>query len=111
MTIRAYRLGMRQFSPQSIGTLDDLAFRVAAEGVDADRSAVTQVVRSAAKQGAPSVLTDLVIDPREPGVARQRAFGELLMFLGRSRKLNEVPASAQPNDTGRRDAAWPAHAA
>ena len=111
MAILAYRLGMRQFSPQSIGTLDDLAFRVAAEGVDADRGAVTQVVRSAARQGAPSVLTDLVIDPREPGVARQRAFGELLMFLGRSRKLDEVPVSAQPSDTRPRDAAWPAHAA
>lgn len=110
MAIQAYLRRMRQFSPQSIGTLDDLAFRVAAEGVDADRSAVSQVVRTAARQGAPSVLTDLVIDPREPGVARQRAFGQLLTFLGRSRTLDEAPAD-EPTDRHHGGVAWPAHAA
>lgn len=106
---------MRQFSPQSIGTLDDLAFRVAAEGVDADRNAVGQVVRTAARQGAPSVLTDLVIDPREPGIARQRAFGELLTFLGHSRRPDDVPASGvserPTSGSGRHDVTWPARAA
>jgi hypothetical protein len=105
---------MRQFSPQSIGTLDDLAFRVAAEGVDAHRSAVSQVVRGAARHGAPSVLTDLVIDPREPSVARVRAFGELLVFLGRDRRSDEALAAdrSQPDtQPERRDIAWHAHAA
>lgn len=106
MTTPAYLWDMRTFAPQSIGTLDDLAFRVAAEGVDSDRTAVSKVVRRAARLGADHVLTDLVIDPREPRVARQRAFGELLVFLGRE---NDRPTS--DDDTGRRDVAWPAHAA
>lgn len=97
---------MRTFAPQTIGTLDDLAFRVAAEGVDSDRTAVSAVVRRAARLGADHVLTDLVIDPREPAVARQRAFGELLVFLGRDRHR---PASEE--DAEQRDVAWPAHAA
>lgn len=106
MTKAAYLKCMRTFAPQSIGTLDDLAFRVAAEGVDSDRTAVSKVVRRAARLGADHVLTDLVIDPREPRVARQRAFGELLVFLGRE---DHRPTS--DDDVDRRDVAWPAHAA
>ncbi len=97
---------MRALAPQSIATLDDLAFRVAAEGVDTDRAAVSKVVRRAARLGADHVLTDLVIDPREPSVARQRAFGELLAYLARDRRR---PTGT--DEAPRRDAAWPAHAA
>lgn len=100
---------MRTFSPQTIGTLDDLAFRVAAKGVDVDRTAVSRVVRRAARLGASPVLTDLVIDPREPAVTRQRAFGELLVFLGRDRKDPGSETSSTPQT--RHDAVWPAHAA
>jgi len=97
---------MRAFAPQSIATLDDLAFRVAAEGVDSDRAAVSKVVRRAARLGADHVLTDLVVDPREPTVARQRAFGELLAYLARDHRR---PTGS--DDKTRDDAAWPAHAA
>lgn len=97
---------MRTFAPQTVGTLDDLAFRVAAEGVDSDRSAVTAVVRRAARLGASPVLADIVIDPREPFVARQRAFGELLAFLGRDHR--DQPA---PQEGSSRRVTWPAHAA
>lgn len=96
---------MRTFAPQSIGTLDDLAFRVAADGVDIDRTAVTRVVRRAARLGADTVLTDIVLDPREPGVARQRAFGELLALLGREPHRPDTPVEPTPRH------AWPAHAA
>lgn len=106
MGAEAYSRSMRTFAPQPLPELDDLATRVAAEGVDSDRTAVGTVVRRAAHLGADHVLTDLVIDPREPAVARQRAFGELLVFLGRAHSR----ATAQP-DTERRDYAWPAHAA
>lgn len=98
---------MRTFAPQTIGTLDDLAFRVATHGVDSERGAVSQLVRQAAALGADPVLSDIVVDPREPWVARQRAFGELLSFLSR-RPVAPEPAST---DTSRSDVAWPAHAA
>jgi hypothetical protein len=97
---------MRAFAPQSIATLDDLAFRVAAEGVDSDRAAVSTMVRRAARLGADHILTDLVIDPREPAVARQRAFGELLAYL-----VRDHHRPTDTDDTTRHDAAWPAHAA
>lgn len=106
MTIRSYSRGMRTLAPQSSGTFDDLALRVAADGVDSDRAAVSAVVRRAARLGADHVLTDLVVDPREPAVARQRAFGELLVLLGR-----EHDRPTQDGDVVRRDAIWPAHAA
>ena len=107
MYLRAYLRRMQTFAPQNIATLNDLAFRVAAQGVDCDRAAVTQVVRRAAGLGASSVLTDVVLDPREPGVARQRAFGQLLTLLGREPR---TPEGTEP-DTARGRHAWPAHAA
>lgn len=81
--------------------------RVAAHGVDAERAAVGQVVRRAADAGASEVLVDLVTDPREPQVARQRAFGELLSLLDRRAPAPPAPRHARH----RRDLAWPAHAA
>jgi hypothetical protein len=98
---------MRSYSPQTIATLDDLAFRVATHGVDSERGAVSRVVRRAATLGADPVLTDIVVDPREPAVARQRAFGELLSILGRR---PAAPASTTPQ-ASEHDVAWPAHAA
>jgi hypothetical protein len=99
-----------QFSPLSPSrTLDDLAFRVAAEGVDSDRNAVSTMVRTAARLGAPSVLTDLVIDPREPAVSP---------VSGRSasccwptcRPMTTCVGDRAPTTTGH-DGAWPARAA
>jgi hypothetical protein len=98
---------MQTFAPQNIATLNDLAFRVAAQGVDCDRAAVAQVARRAERLGASSVLTDVVLDPREPGVARQRAFGQLLTLLAREPR---TPQGTEP-DTSRQGHAWPAHAA
>lgn len=99
---------MQTFAPPTIGTLNDLAFRVAAEGVDVDRPAVASVVRRAARLGASPVLTDVVLDPREPRVARQRAFGALLTVV--DRKPPRTPA-AGGTDAPDQDVAWPAHAA
>lgn len=106
MSLSPYPGVMRDFAPQTIASLDDLAFRVAADGVNADRAAVGGVVRRAVRLGASHVLTDLVIDPREPTVARQRAFGELLAFLRRDK-----PRRTSTKDAGSTDVAWPAHAA
>lgn len=95
---------MSTATPMSLGNFDAVAFRVAAEGVDSDRTTVSQLVRRAAHLGAPSVITDIVIDPREPGVARQRAFGEVLAFLGRTSQQTTA-------DTSLPTAAWRVHAA
>ncbi len=105
MNAEAYLRSMSTATPMSLGNFDAVAFRVAAEGVDSDRTAVSQLVRRAAHLGAPSVITDLVIDPREPGVARQRAFGEVLAFLGRIDNQPTSTSAALPA------AAWRVHAA
>jgi hypothetical protein len=96
---------MRTFAPQSNGTLDDLARRVATHGVDTDRGAVSSLVRQARRAGIDPVLTDIVVDPREPYVARQRAFGEIVTGLARARR--DRTRSAEP----RPDVTWQAHAA
>ncbi len=98
---------MRTFAPQTIATLDDLALRVATHGVDSERGAVGRLVRRATELGVDPVLTDVVVDPREPWVARQRAFGELLTFLSR-RPTVPAPTSSE---SSQHDVAWPAHAA
>lgn len=98
---------MPVIAPQSIGYLHDLAFRVAAEGVDAERADVARVARRAARLGASAVLTDLVIDPREPQVARQRAFGELLSFLSTQRRRPQPSIGT----VGPPTVAWPVRAA
>lgn len=97
---------MQTFAPQTIGTLNDLAFRVAEHGVDSERVAVSRLVRQARRHGVDDVLVDVVTDPREPSVARQRAFGELLSALRRPR-----PAPRTAPEGTRHDVAWPAHAA
>ena len=96
---------MRTFAPQTIATLDDLALRVATHGVDSERGAVSTLVRQARRAGLDPVLTDIVVDPREPYVARQRAFGEIVTALTRVRR--DRTRSTQP----RPDVAWQAHAA
>jgi len=96
---------MRTFAPQTTGTLDDLALRVATHGVDSERRAVSTLVRQARRAGLDPVLSDVVVDPREPYVARQRAFGEIVTGLTRARR--DRTRSAQP----RPDVAWQAHAA
>ena len=98
---------MPVIAPQSIGYLHDLALRVADDGVDAERADVARVARRASRLGASSVLTDLVIDPREPQVARQRAFGELASFLSAQRSRPQP--SAEP--VGPPTIAWPVKAA
>ena len=96
---------MRTFAPQTIATLDDLALRVATHGVDSERGAVSTLVRQARHAGLDPVLADIVVDPREPFVARQRAFGEILAGLARARRDRKRPVEP------RHDVAWPAHAA
>lgn len=96
---------MRTVASQTIATLDDLALRVATHGVDSERGAVSALVRQARQVGLDPVITDIVTDPREPFVARQRAFGEIVSGLARPRR-----ATTRPQEP-RHDVAWPAHAA
>jgi hypothetical protein len=96
---------MRTFAPQTIASMDDLALRVATHGVDSERGAVSTLVRQARRAGLDPVLSDVVVDPRESFVARQRAFGEIVTGLARASR--DRTRSAQPLP----DVAWPAHAA
>jgi hypothetical protein len=88
----------------TLAALDHLAHQAAEHGVDVDRALVVQVVRAATRSGAPSVLGDVVTDPREPAVARERALGALLTHLVHHSSDPTTP-QAQPRS------AWPVHAA
>jgi ABC-type sugar transport system substrate-binding protein len=61
--------------------LTNLASDLASNGFAGHDAAVRDVVRSARAYGIPSVLVDVLVDPREPEVARQRAFGMIASAL------------------------------
>jgi hypothetical protein len=88
----------------TLAVLDHLAHQAAEHGVDVDRALVVQVVRAATQNGAPAVLADVVTDPRESPVARQRALGALLAHLARHEAVAATPASPERS-------AWPVRAA
>ena len=61
--------------------LTNLASDLASNGFAGHDAAVRDVVRSARASGIPSVLVDVLADPRQPEVARQRAFGMVVSVL------------------------------
>lgn len=61
--------------------LTNLASDLASNGFAGHDAAVRDVVRSARASGIPSVLVDVLADPRQPEVARQRAFGMVVSAL------------------------------
>jgi hypothetical protein len=74
------------FSPARLSSLGHL---VAQQGVAAANTDLGQLFRAAASVGVSHHVTDVLLDPREPEVARQRAFGLVTVALGRT-------ASTQP---------------
>ena len=61
--------------------LTNLASDLAFDGFAGHDAAVRDVVRSARAHGISSVLVDVLADPRQPEVARQRAFGMVVSTL------------------------------
>jgi hypothetical protein len=61
--------------------LTELAWDLASAGFAGRENAVRQVVRTARAQGLRPVLVDLLADPRQPDVARLRAFGRIAQLL------------------------------
>jgi hypothetical protein len=67
------------FSPARLSSLGHL---VAHQGVAAANADLGQLLRAAASVGVSHHVTDVLLDPREPEVARQRAFGVVTVALG-----------------------------
>jgi hypothetical protein len=65
-------------------TLDELAERVATQGPGAVELELRQFIRYATARGVTHVLLSVLADPRQPDVARQRAFGRIHVELERS---------------------------
>ena len=74
--------------------LTELAWDLASDGFVGHEAAVRQVVRAARAHGVSAVLTAVLADPRQPEVARLRAFGRI--------------AARSPRSTPARPAARPA---
>lgn len=65
-------------------TLDDLAWRIDRHGIDGiPASTLRDLGFAALDADASATLVALVVDPAEPAVARQRAFGRLAAWLAR----------------------------
>jgi hypothetical protein len=64
--------------------LADLAWALESDGIGRHEVSVRQVVRWARAAGVSSVAVDILADPREPEVARLRAFGQVAGALALS---------------------------
>lgn len=66
--------------------LERIADHVAGDGIALlPTSLLTQFVAAARVAGASEVLIDVLVDPTEPAVARERAYGKLVVrILGHS---------------------------
>jgi hypothetical protein len=63
--------------------MDRLAEGIAADGITAHEAAVTHVLAAARTARLNPVLVAVLADPREPAVARGRAFGRIAVALAR----------------------------
>jgi hypothetical protein len=82
------------FSPAQLSAL---GHEVAHHGVASANAELGQLLRAAAHVGVSHHVTDVLLDPREPEVARQRAFGVVSVALGRAASAQPVTASLHVN--------------
>jgi hypothetical protein len=64
-------------------TLDELAWAIDGDGIGRHEAAVDRVVTWARALGFDPVLLDVLSDPAQPPVARERAFGALTRTVAR----------------------------
>jgi hypothetical protein len=77
-------------SPQL--ALDALAWKVAEQGVQRHVDEVRALSQVALALGAPSAVVGVVLDPAQPEVVRQRAFGVMATALASRRDPRIVAA-------------------
>jgi hypothetical protein len=80
---------MHTLTPQA------LAEAVAAEGLDAHADAVAWMVADATSVGICELLASITLDPLQPTVARERAFGRLVVAYSRAIE-RQATLDAQP---------------
>jgi hypothetical protein len=71
----------------------ELAWDLESDGFVGHEAAVHQVVRTARAHGLSAVLVDVLADPRQPDVARLRAFGRIAASLD---AVATSPAAVDP---------------
>ena len=64
--------------------LSSLGDQIAHQGVASANADLGRLLRAAARVGVSHHITDVLLDPREPEVARQRAFGRVAVALQNS---------------------------
>ena len=74
--------------------LTELASDLVSDGFAGHEAAVREVVRAARIARLSTVLVDVLADPREPEVARLRAFGRLSARLALRKDVPPAAASA-----------------
>jgi hypothetical protein len=65
----------------STSELAELGADLASDGITGHESAVRDVVRAARRAAVSPILTDVLADPRQPEVARLRAYGRIAAHL------------------------------
>ena len=74
----------------------ELAERLATHGPAALDSELGRLIRDARRHGVTPLLVTILVDPTQPDVARQRAFGRILAELERPRETPPHPARTVP---------------
>jgi hypothetical protein len=69
----------------------ELADRLATHGPAALQGELCRLVRDALRHGVTPLLVAILADPRQPDVARERAFGRIVTELERVQKTRPQP--------------------
>jgi hypothetical protein len=85
-----------------------LALQIAEHGIDAHQYDVLRYATDLRRHGLRSAALDIVIDPTQPAVARERAFGALPVEAG---LVETSPADTSPLVTTKTDVREPCSAA
>ena len=72
--------------------LAELGWDLASDGVTGHEAAVREVARTARRAGVSPVLVGLLADPRQPEVARLRAYGRIAARLVAADGRQSAPA-------------------
>jgi hypothetical protein len=88
-TVPAHGAEHDQSQPVSYAELAD---RVATHGPAALQSELRSLIRDTRRHGVAPPLVTILVDPAQPDVARQRAFGRILVELERPHETRPHPA-------------------
>jgi hypothetical protein len=92
MTTTTLQPGLTSHTDSGTETLDVLAWAIDDDGINRHEAAVARFVTWARALDFDPVLLDVLSDPAQPAVARERAFGALARTVARRAETGDRPS-------------------